>query len=111
MQTCENKSAFRYTWPGRDESFVCAGHSMKLQTVAAVIALPLQLIPHKGETCRQEVSGKQCFTCAGCGLIANDDERSPWKYWADLESPANMMVVIGIVKPEPCPDCHGDCYV
>ena len=114
MSTCENRAFFRFTWPGRDESFICSGHSAKLRAVADAIALSLELIPlerAEHQTCRQQVSGGRCTTCAGCGLIADDEERTPWKYWEELEPPANMAVVAGIVKPQLCPACRGDCYV
>jgi len=113
MNTCENRASFRFTWPGRDESFICSGHSVKLQIVADAIDFHLQLIPvEKGEQlCRQKVSGQKCRTCDGCGLIANDDDRSPWRYWEELKPPANISVVMGLVRPELCPACNGDCYV
>lgn len=49
----------------------------------------------------------KCGACAGCGQIANDDEGTPWQYWADLAPPSNLAVVIGIVRPLPCPSCGG----
>jgi C4-type Zn-finger protein len=49
----------------------------------------------------------ECPTCAGCGKIANDDEGTPWKYWAELPSPSNLAVTLGIVVPLPCPVCGG----
>lgn len=48
-----------------------------------------------------------CPTCAGCGQIANDDDRTPWKYWAELLPPSNLAVTLGIVRPVTCPDCYG----
>jgi hypothetical protein len=56
---CEKDAAFRYTWPGRDESFICTDHAPKLKAVASAMGLPLQLIPIDDEgtvTWRQEVS-------------------------------------------------------
>jgi hypothetical protein len=44
---CTNRSAFRYTWPGRDESTVCQGCSHKLRNVAAAIGLALELLPYE----------------------------------------------------------------
>jgi len=52
----------------------------------------------------------ECPTCAGCGQIANDDDATPWKYWAELEPPANLAVVMGIVRPLTCVDCGGSGY-
>jgi hypothetical protein len=45
QQGCENDGAYRFTWPGRDESCICAEHAPKLQSVAAAMGLHLQLIP------------------------------------------------------------------
>ena len=58
---CTNKATFRYTWPGRDESFICADHTPKLEAVAAAMGLPLQVIAldpdveHDRQTCQQQV--------------------------------------------------------
>lgn len=46
----------------------------------------------------------KCALCWDCGQIADDDERSPWVIWSDLKPPANMAVVMGMVKPIPCPN-------
>lgn len=51
--------------------------------------------------------GEECMTCAGCGRVANDDERTPWKYWGDLPAQSALAVFAGIVRPETCPDCGG----
>ncbi len=56
---CEATAAYRYTWPGRDESFICDEHSSKLRAVANAMGLPLQLIPltdEVAEQCTQQVS-------------------------------------------------------
>lgn len=45
MARCQERPHFRYTWPGKDESFVCFEHSRRLQRVAAAMGLHLQLIP------------------------------------------------------------------
>jgi hypothetical protein len=113
MGTCENKAAFRFTWAGRDESFICQMHSGKLRAVAEAIGYGLQLIPinQNGQLCRQSVSGEKCKSCNGCGAVANDDEATPWTYWAELEPPANLAVQAGIVKPIECPSCKGEGYV
>lgn len=55
---CGRPAAYRYTWPGRPESFICQEESEKLRRVADAIGMPLQLISvheseHAGETCRQ----------------------------------------------------------
>lgn len=49
----------------------------------------------------------ECSTCAGCGKIADDDDKTPWKYWEELPPPSNAAVALGIVNPLPCPDCGG----
>jgi hypothetical protein len=53
------------------------------------------------------VGAGNCKTCAGCGYVANDDERSPWTHWANLPPGADLAVRLGIVKRGPCPDCNG----
>lgn len=42
---CKNTAIYRYTWPGRDESFICEEHASKLLDIANVMGLYLQLIP------------------------------------------------------------------
>jgi hypothetical protein len=112
MSTCENKGRFRYTWPSRDESFVCSAHSIGLMAIAEHLGLHLQMIPvaKSTELCAQQVSGTKCGACDGCGFIADDEDHTPWRYWAELEPPANMAVVAGIVKPVICDACKGNCY-
>jgi hypothetical protein len=48
-----------------------------------------------------------CPRCEGCGQLANDDDRTPWTFWEQLEPPSNMAVTLGLVSPQPCPDCSG----
>lgn len=45
MSKCQNLASFRYTWPGEDESTICAEHASKLVAVANAIGRPVQLIP------------------------------------------------------------------
>ena len=53
-QQCQNEADFRYTWPGRDESYICFDHSTWLMAVASAMGLHLQLIPIvTDEKCRQ----------------------------------------------------------
>lgn len=57
-QTCSNKATHRYTWPGRNESFICIDHLTKLQAIAKAMGFPLQTISlHEseleGEDCNQ----------------------------------------------------------
>ncbi len=49
----------------------------------------------------------ECPTCAGCGRIANDDDRTPWKYWDELPVKSATAVILGLVTPVTCPDCGG----
>jgi hypothetical protein len=57
---CDKPAMFRYTWPGKDESFICLEHAPKIKVVANTIGLHLQLIPvdisNLDERCQQEVS-------------------------------------------------------
>lgn len=46
--TCQHTSAYRFTWPGRDEAFICTEHVGHLRAVANAIGLPLQVIPLTG---------------------------------------------------------------
>lgn len=54
--TCGKAAAYRYTWPGRDESLICEEHSGKLRAVATAMGLHLQLIPVEDGECSQRVS-------------------------------------------------------
>ena len=65
INKCENPALFRYTWPGKDESFICAICAIKLTTVANAIGLPLQMIRLSNEEllnnleCLQEVKEQE----------------------------------------------------
>jgi hypothetical protein len=48
-----------------------------------------------------------CRRCAGCGQIANSEDGEPWTFWAELPEINRLAVTMGIVKPIPCPACHG----
>lgn len=41
---CEAMPVYRFTWPGRDEAFICEVHALKLRSVASAMGLHLQLI-------------------------------------------------------------------
>ena len=58
MERCQNGASYRYTWPGRNESFICNDHAPKLRAVSNAMGLPLQMIPllHEDEQCDQKVS-------------------------------------------------------
>lgn len=58
---CPNRAEYRFTWPGREESFVCMGHAEKVKNISNAMGFFCQLHPiHEsdfdGETCRQEIS-------------------------------------------------------
>lgn len=48
-----------------------------------------------------------CPRCRGCGRIASGDEGAPWSVWEDLPLKSAAAVLIGLVKPLPCPACGG----
>lgn len=48
-----------------------------------------------------------CPACDGEGFTANDDERTPWSFWASLTWPSNMAIVLGMVRKIPCEQCNG----
>lgn len=49
----------------------------------------------------------KCTRCDGCGEIADTDEGEPWTQWANLPLQSATAVLMGIVKPIPCPKCGG----
>ena len=55
---CNKDAAYRYTWPGRNEAYICEEHSNMLRAVAGATGLPLQLIPVDPQSacCEQKVS-------------------------------------------------------
>ncbi len=48
-----------------------------------------------------------CQQCIGWKRIANDDEQSSWKHWAEIPPPSNIAVQLGLVFPIECPRCQG----
>jgi len=42
---CHLDANYRYTWPGKDESFICEVCSKRLLNIANAIGLYIQLIP------------------------------------------------------------------
>lgn len=48
-----------------------------------------------------------CFRCMGCGKIANDEEGSPWSYWAKVPFESAAAIILGVIKPITCPECGG----
>jgi len=57
-KVCDQIAIFRYTWPGKDESFICLSHSKQLKGIAKAIGMHLQLIPlvNNEQACRQKVA-------------------------------------------------------
>ncbi len=47
-----------------------------------------------------------CQACGGCGQVANDDDSTPWVHWLSLPVGSSMSVLMGLVRPIPCPRCH-----
>lgn len=45
LNQCQNRSAYRFTWPGKKEDYICDAHAPLLLGVARAIGLHLQLIP------------------------------------------------------------------
>lgn len=48
-----------------------------------------------------------CKRCDGCGKVANSDDQEPWTYWLNLPLQSSAAVLMGLVKPIPCPVCNG----
>ena len=46
---CENPAFFRYTWPGRDESYICLECAEKVMGLAQAMGLYLQLVRYQPE--------------------------------------------------------------
>ena len=42
---CVEEAVARFTWPGRDESVICANHLPQLLGVAAALGFHLQVLP------------------------------------------------------------------
>jgi hypothetical protein len=42
---CENDAAYRFTWPGSDESVICEEHVGKLRGVANAMGFYIQIRP------------------------------------------------------------------
>jgi len=48
---------------------------------------------------------KQCKTCLGCGLVADTKEQEPWTVWQNLPIKNAGSLLMGLIKPMPCPEC------
>lgn len=47
-----------------------------------------------------------CQRCLGWKQV-DDGGHQSWKYWANLPSPSDIAVRMGLVRPVQCPDCKG----
>jgi len=41
---CKTIAIFRYTWPGKDETYCCVSHGARIAHVAQVLGFHLQMI-------------------------------------------------------------------
>ncbi len=57
MTLCNESAVYRYTWAGRDESFICEAHAAQLRGIAETMGYHCQLIPIEpgNETCKQHI--------------------------------------------------------
>ena len=44
QEGCDAPPAFRFTWPGRNEAFICSIHALKAKQIAEAMGLHLQMI-------------------------------------------------------------------
>lgn len=49
----------------------------------------------------------ECRRCDGCGKVANTENQEPWSAWLELPLKSAHAVVLGLVRPVPCPSCGG----
>ena len=49
----------------------------------------------------------KCEWCDGCGEVANTTDHEPWTMWLSLELKSSAAVLMGLVRPIPCPKCKG----
>ena len=48
-----------------------------------------------------------CDKCDGCGKVADSDDEEPWSDWLKLPVESASALLLGFVKPKPCPMCNG----
>lgn len=46
-----------------------------------------------------------CQKCGGCGKVADTEDEEPWTAWTELPLQSSIAVLMGLVKPKPCPVC------
>lgn len=49
MNKCKEIPVFRYTWPGKDEAYICIEHAVQLKHIASAMGLYIQLVPLSAE--------------------------------------------------------------
>lgn len=49
----------------------------------------------------------ECSKCEGCGKVADSDDQEPWTAWLAMPLGSSGAVLLGLVKPIPCPECGG----
>lgn len=53
------------------------------------------------------ITAPKCMRCRDCGQIASGEEGAPWITWLEMPLHSAAAVVMGLVRPIPCPDCAG----
>jgi hypothetical protein len=61
---CPEYAAYRFTWPGKDESFICEKHVVALRGIAKAMGVYVQLIPlsdkdHEGPEGMKGLTGQR----------------------------------------------------
>jgi hypothetical protein len=70
---CGERASFRYTWPGKRESLICALHAEKLRGIAEAMGLELELVPVPGVEHEWPFEA-ECPTChAGAGELCKGE--------------------------------------
>lgn len=49
---------------------------------------------------------ERCSFCDGCGQVADTPAQEPWSAWASLPYRSAAAVLLGDVRPIPCPQCQ-----
>ncbi len=52
-QQCQNPGSFKFTWPGKDEDYICSSHLPNLLIIANAMGLYIQIRPNLEEEQRQ----------------------------------------------------------
>ena len=55
---CNKPAVYRYTWPGRNEAFICEQHAQGIRVISNAMGFYVQLIEVEPEdgNCEQKVS-------------------------------------------------------